>query len=147
MKLPPGSLPPKSFCVPRQRRTMDSNSPGSQKTQLQMNSNIVLVSDESVNEKICHYEYSTLSYKNLFWRYSCKLKAVKYIFWPLDLLIKQLKTWQKQVEWEGKWHIAKGPRPGFEPTATAARTKPLYMGHHWAKFLPHCTVSTTKNYL
>ena len=147
MKLPPGSLPPKSFCVPRQRRTMDSNSPGSQKTQLQMNSNIVLVSDESVNEKICHYEYSTLSYKNLFWRYSCKLKAVKYIFLAFRFIDRTAEDMTETGVWEGKWHIAKGPRPGFEPTAAAAKTKPLYMGHHWAKFLPHCTVSTTKNYL
>ena len=30
-------------------------------------------------------------------------------------------------ESEGEWLAAKGPRPGLEPWAAAARTKPLYM--------------------
>ena len=33
-------------------------------------------------------------------------------------------------EREGEWHAAKGPRWGFEPGATAAKTKLLHMHHH-----------------
>ena len=45
---------------------------------------------------------------------------------------------RKQDEREREWLAAKGPRPRFEPRATAARTKPLYMGHatNWAERHP-----------
>ena len=52
------------------------------------------------------------------------------IFWPLCLYWQiSWRCDRKQDEREGEWHAAKGPRPGAKPGATAARTKPLYMGH------------------
>ena len=47
----------------------------------------------------------------------------------MALLIAQLKMYQETWwETEGEWHAAKGPRSGVDPGATAAMTKPLYMG-------------------
>ena len=54
---------------------------------------------------------------------------------------------RKEVEREGEWHAAKGPRLGVELGAIAARTKPLFMGcllYQLSKVVPWGYISLTE---
>ena len=52
-------------------------------------------------------------------------------FFLAFVMLYGLYSWRldrKQDEREWEWQAAKGPRPGFEPRAVAARTRPLHTG-------------------